>query len=286
MIAIVESGTTKTSWYFFDKSDKTFEYKTIGMNPYYQNPDDIQNNLSDSLIPNLAFTEKVDIIYFYGAGCELQPQRDVIKKGLKSVFPNTDIIVNHDLLAAARALFANKPGIACIAGTGSNSCLYDGKEVIWNVHSLGLFMGDEGSGGYKGKLLIADYIRRAMPELIRNRFEAKYTDRTKDMMDAVYLKPFPSRYLASFMPFIIENVAHPYLYDLVYKSFEAQFDNTICKYENFQKFEVGFVGSIAFYLKDILLDVAKKKHVNITKIIQAPLMELVAYHKQNGLVNV
>ncbi len=285
MIAIVESGTTKTSWYFFDKNEKTFEYKTSGMNPYYQNPDDIENNLSDSLIPNLPFTEKVETIYFYGAGCELQAQRDVIKKGLRSVFPGTDIIVNHDLLASARALFGDAPGIACIAGTGSNSCLYDGKDVIYNIHSLGLFMGDEGSGGYKGKLLIADYIRRAMPEDIKEKFDKKYIDRTEQMMDAVYLKPFPSRYLASYMPFIVENISHPYIHDLVYKSFENQFDNTICRYENYQKHEIGFVGSVAYFLEPVMREVATKKHANVTKIVQAPLMELVAYHKANGLVN-
>ncbi len=285
MIAIVESGTTKTSWYFVNKLDKTFEYKTIGMNPYYQNPDDIHNNLRESLVPNLAFSDKVDTIYFYGAGCELQAQREVIKKGIRSVFPATDVIVNHDLLACARALFGDSTGIACIAGTGANSCLYDGKDVIWNIHSLGLFMGDEGSGGYNGKLLVTDYIRRAMPEVIRDRFEAKYTDRTKEILDAVYLKPFPSRYLASFMPFIVENISHPYIHDLAYRSFEAQFDNIICRYENYEKYEIGFVGSVAHYLKDILLEVAKKKNANITKIVQAPLSELVSYHKLKGLVN-
>lgn len=285
MIAIVESGTTKTSWYFTDKSNRTFEYKTIGMNPYYQSADDIHNNLSESLLPNLAFTDPVQSIYFYGAGCELPTQREVIHKGLATLFPSTQIFVHHDLLAAARALFGDQAGIACIAGTGSNSCLYDGKEVVWNIHSLGLFMGDEGSGGYKGKLLAADYIRKAMPIHIREKFEAKYTDRTKEILDAVYLKPFPSRYLASFMPFITENIKDQYIHDLVFKSFEAQFDNTICRYDNYQKYEIGFVGSVAYYLKDILMQVAAKKNAKVTRIIQAPLMDLVEYHKNKGLVN-
>lgn len=285
MIAIVESGTTKTSWLFADKNNITYEYKTIGMNPYYQSADDIQKSLKETLLPNLEFSGNVDKIFFYGAGCELQAQRDVVKSGIVAVFPKTEINVNHDLLAAARALFGDKPGIACIAGTGSNSCLYNGKDVIWNVHSLGLFLGDEGSGGYNGKLLVADYIRKAMPTHIREKFEAKYTDGTKEILDAVYLKPFPSRYLASFMPFIVENINDPYMHNLVYKSFDAQFTNTICRYENYQNYEIGFVGSVAHYLRDILFEVAKAKNANVTKIIQAPLQSLVDYHKSLGMVN-
>lgn len=284
MIAIVESGTTKTSWLFVDKDGQSFEFKTIGMNPYYQTSDDIYNNLSESLVPNLPSGTKVGAIYFYGAGCELQAQRDVVKSGIVSVFPDTEINVSHDLLAAARALFGDSEGIACISGTGSNSCLYNGKEVIWNIHSLGLFMGDEGSGGYKGKLLVADYIRRAMPEHIREKFEQKFTDGTKEILDAVYLKPFPSRYLASFMPFIVENLQDEYIHNLVYRSFEAQFDNTICRYSHYEKYDIGFVGSVGHYCKDILMEVAKRKNARITRIIQAPLGALVDYHKRKGLV--
>lgn len=284
MIAIVESGTTKTSWLFVDKNEMTFEYKTVGMNPYYQTSADIQKTLSETLLPNLEFSGNVAKIYFYGAGCELPQQREVVKEGIFSVFPKTEIEVNHDLLAAARALFGDKAGIACIAGTGSNSCMYNGKDVIWNVHSLGLFLGDEGSGGYNGKLLVSDYIRKAMPSHIREKFEAKYTDGTKEILDAVYLKPFPSRYLASFMPFIVENIQDSYIHNLVYRSFEAQFDNTICRYDNYKNHQIGFVGSVAHFLKDILLEVAKKKEANVTNIIQAPLSALVNYHKSKGLV--
>jgi glucosamine kinase len=286
MIAIVESGTTKTSWLFVDKENKTFEFKTIGMNPYYQTADDIYNNLTDTLIPNLTFDGRLEAIYFYGAGCELQAQRDVVDSGIRRAFsePGITINISHDLLAAARALFGDTAGIACIAGTGSNSCFYNGKDVIWNIHSLGLFMGDEGSGGYKGKLLVADYIRKAMPEYIREKFEFKYNDRTKEIMDAVYLKPFPSRYLASFMPFITENIKEEYVHNLVYRSFEAQFDNTICRYVDYQKHSIGIVGSVAHYCEDILREVAVKKKANVTKIIQAPLQALVDYHISKGLV--
>lgn len=284
MIAIVESGTTKTSWLFVDKNNKRFEFKTIGMNPYYQNSEDIYMHLSETLIPNLNFTVKVDVIYFYGAGCELQAQRDVVNQGIKKAFPTTEIVINHDLLAAARALFGDNAGIACIAGTGSNSCMYNGKDVTWNIHSLGLYMGDEGSGGYKGKLLVADYIRKAMPENIRQKFEEKYSDRTKEILDAVYLKPFPSRYLASFMPFITENYKEEYIHNLITRSFEAQFDNTVCKYTNYQNYPIGFVGSVAHYCEKILRDVAKKKNANITIIIQAPLEALVNYHLNKGLI--
>jgi glucosamine kinase len=283
MIAIVESGTTKTSWLFVKSVNETFIHKTIGMNPYYQTSDDIKKTLHETLLPELKSEELPSKIYFYGAGCELQEQREVVKKGIVAIFPTADVYVTHDLLASARALFGNEKGIACIAGTGSNSGLYDGEAITANIHSLGLFMGDEGSGGYKGKLLLRDYIRNAMPIHLKEKFEEKYCDRTKEIMDAVYLKPFPSRYLASYVPFLTENIHDAYVKNLVFQSFEAQFDQTICRYKDFQNYPIGFVGSVAHYLKDVLLEVAASKNAKITNIIQAPLDALVQYHLKQGL---
>lgn len=284
MIAIADSGTTKTSWFFVDDNNNKYTYKTIGFNPYYQTSDNIYSNLKDGLIPNLDFKEKVDKIYFYGAGCELQEKRQEVLKGIKQAFPDTDVYVDHDLLAAAKALFGDKEGIACISGTGSNSCEYDGQKILRNVHSLGLYLGDEGSGGHKGKLLIIDYIRLDMPTHIREKLEQFTQDRGPEMLDKIYTKPFPSRYLASYFKFIAGNLEDEYIKNLVRTSYRSQFKNCIAKYERHKTWPVGFIGSVAFFAQDLLKEVAAEYGCNVTSVIRNPLEALAEYHKNKGWV--
>lgn len=285
MIAIADSGTTKTSWLFVDKiNNKSFTYKSIGFNPYYQSPENIYSNLIHGLIPNLDFPyENIEKIFLYGAGCELEEKRAEVASGIKQAFPKTQVYVYHDLLAAARALFGDEAGIACISGTGSNTCFYDGKYIIENIHSLGLFLGDEGSGGYKGKLLVRDYIRKNMPENIKDAFEKKYDDRSPEILDSVYKKEFPSRYLASYTMFLSENLQDPYVQSLVYRSFNELFENCVTRYANYKSVQIGFIGSIAYFFQDILKKVAEDKGVTITKIIRNPLEDLAEYHFRKGI---
>lgn len=278
MIAIADSGSTKSSWVFVDKNNKTYKYKTIGINPYYQSIDDIYNSLEKELKPAFEFNEPVEKIFFYGAGLELDTQRAQVAQAIKKSFPNTEIHVEHDLLAAARAVLGDEEGIACISGTGSNTCYYDGKDVVRNVHSLGLFLGDEGSGGYLGKLIARDYIRLSMPEDAKRKFEAFTPDRAEDILDKVYTKPFPNRYLASLAPFVIQNQSDPYCYQLAYDNFRLMFENCIMKYKNHENVEIHFIGSIAAHLIEVLKKVAADKGLKIGKVIGNPLDALTQYH--------
>jgi glucosamine kinase len=284
MIAIADSGSTKTSWVFIDKDNKRYNYQTIGFNPYYQTSDGIYAKLQEELMPKLNFDEAVSNIFFYGAGCEQSSKSEEVASAIRKSFPKTSVFVTHDLLAAAKALFGNKEGIACISGTGSNTGLYNGKDITENVSSLGLYMGDEGSGGYKGKLLIKDYLRKKMPAHIRKAFEEKYTDRAPDILDAIYKKPYPSRYLASYTTFISEHIQDSYMQDLVSKSFNDMFDNCILKYKDAKTLPIGFIGSIAFYFQDTLKEVAAKKGANVGNIIRNPLEALTQYHLENGIL--
>ncbi len=278
MIVIADSGTTKTTWQFVDKDGFNQRFNTIGFNPYYQDTDSIYNNINTGLIPNMDLSRPLTHIYFYGAGCEQEDKREQIAIALRKAFPKTDVWVNHDLLAAARALFGDEPGLACISGTGSNTCLYDGKDITKNVHSLGLFLGDEGSGGYKGKLFVQSYIRQYLPKHLSEKFEAENTDRTSDILDNVYIKDFPSRYLASFMPFIVQNLADPFMKNLVKQSFKDMFDNSIVRYPNYKEVPIGFIGSTGYYTKEILEEVAQSYGVSISKIIRSPMDALAEYH--------
>ena len=283
MIGIAESGSTKTEWMFVDKDKKKYTSKTLGFNPFYQSVEDIFKTLKNDLVPHLPFKNPIDTIYFYGAGCEADANKAKVFEAFKKAMPDTKVIVQHDLLAAAKALFGDKPGLACIAGTGSNTCYYDGKDVIENVHSLGLFLGDEGSGGYKGKLLIRQYIRKAMPSHLMKDFEATYPFRTDEILTKVYGGEMPSRFLASFAPFLKKHIADPFIHKLVYQSFDELFDNCICQYKNYRELELGFVGSIAHYFEDTLREVAAKKGLKVGIVDPTPSDALLEYHIQKEL---
>lgn len=285
MIGIVESGSTKTEWTFVDKNKKKFNYKTEGFNPFYQTPEDIAKVLRSDLLPHLEFSEPITKIYFYGAGCEAAGNKAKVVEAFKSVMPNTTALIQHDLLAAAVALFGDKPGIACIAGTGSNTCYFDGKDVVDNVHSLGLYFGDEGSGGYLGKLLIKKYIRKDLPDSIIKAFETEYKDRTDEILVKVYSGEMPSRYLASFAPFLMRHIEDPSIYKIVFESFDALFNECILKYKNAKSVPLGFVGSIAYHFRDVLHKVAESKGLKVSLIDPSPSEALVNFHLEKEFIN-
>lgn len=282
MIAIVESGATKTQWIFVDKNKTEYSYRTAGFNPYYQTAEEIGRIIEKELKPQISFTDRVAKIYYYGAGCEAEGNKKIVAEALLRSLAPASLEVNHDLSAAAKALFGNKPGIACIAGTGSNTGLYDGNAIVENIHSLGLFLGDEGSGGYKGKLLIRQYIRKALPPHLMKAFEEEYPDRQDVILRNIYGGEMPSRYLASFAPFLIRHIGEPEIYAMVYQSFNDLFDNCITRYKNHQELPVGFVGSIAYHFKEILDKVAASKGVRISGVDPDPSKALVQYHIQKG----
>jgi len=282
MIAIADSGTTKTTWQFVDRDGFNQRFNTIGFNPYYQDTESIYSNIVTGLIPNMDLSRPLEYIYFYGAGCERLEKREHVAIALRRAFPKANVWVNHDLLAAARALFGNQPGLACISGTGSNTCLYNGTDVTKNIQSLGLSLGDEGSGGYKGKLFVRAYIREELPTYLRDLYEQEHADRTPEIMDGVYVKDFPSRYLASFMPFIVKNLSDPFMKDLVRQSFKDLFDNCITKYPGYKEMPIGFIGSTGYYTKEILDAVAYSYGVEISKIIRNPMDALSDYHLSNA----
>ncbi|HWZ21806.1 MAG TPA: hypothetical protein VNW06_04090 [Cytophagaceae bacterium] len=280
MLAIIDSGSTKSSWVFVDKSLKRYELKIVGINPYYQNSEEIYLLLAKDLLPLIPSGEAITEIYFYGAGCERDSQKEIVAKGLQKAFPLSKITVDHDMLAAARALFSNTPGIACIAGTGANTCYYDGTTIIENIYSPGLALGDEGSGGFLGKMLARDYIRKALPQHLMEAFEQYTPDRKEDILDKVYKKSFPNRYLASLAPFVVKHQKDPYLFQMAYENFEGIFDKCIQRYEKHTTVPIRFVGSIAAHLRPILDKVAEDKGLKIDKVVANPMEGMIDFHLQ------
>lgn len=279
MILIADSGSTKTSWRLIDIDGVVSQAHTIGFNPYYQNTSEIAQILRDSLLPQLE-AHKPQEIYFYGAGCSAQAKQEIVKDALSQTFPDAEIQVHHDLEAAAHALCGHSEGIACILGTGSNSCLYDGDKIIQNLPNLGFILGDEGSGGYMGKKIVQAYLNLELPKDLHQAFFDRYQVDRDEIIDNVYSKPYPNRYMAAYSRFLSDHRTHPYINQMIYECLSDFFEKTVVKYPGYQNLETHFVGSIAFYFSDILREVADHHKVNVKNILESPMEGLSLYHQQ------
>lgn len=279
-ILIADSGSTKTDWILLSAEGIVKRVKTIGFNPYFQSKDTIADELIRSLLPFIKdeVPRIVEIIY-YGAGCSTPENCEILNSSIGSVFKNVIISINHDLLAAARALCGTEKGIACILGTGSNSCLYDGKEVVENVPSVGYLFGDHGSGACIGKYLIQDYFNETLPPDLSSLFEAEGYHR-EIILDNLYKRSMPSRYLASTSVFLGKNRGHAYVEQLLNYCFTTFFQFQVSKYTNAKNLPVHFVGSIAFHYRDVLETVAESEGFILGNIIQSPAEGLIAYHQK------
>lgn len=276
MILIADSGSTKTHWCVVENSVVVNEIFTDGINPFYQTDMEIIALLDTQLIPKLGNGDIYNI-YFYGAGCSFPEKKILVSRALVRFFSNSIIEIQSDLLGAARSLFQREKGIACILGTGSNSCFYDGNKIVQNVSPLGYILGDEGSGAVLGKLLVADCLKNQLPEWLCEKLLDEYELTPATIMENVYKKPFPNRFLAKFTPFILEHIEEPSIFNLVYDSFDAFFIRNVMQYP-LEDVQVGFVGSIAHYFRDTLEIVASERGIIISTIMQNPLQGLVEYH--------
>jgi glucosamine kinase len=278
MILIADGGSTKTDWRLISpQNDIVLSIQTRGFNPYLSTTDDIREILWKELDPYLG-SHKITRVFYYGAGCSTSSKNEIVTRAMETFFPEADILIYHDLLGAARALFGNQPGIACILGTGSNSCLYDGQHIINNVPSLGYLFGDEGSGAYLGKMLLTTYLHDELPSDICDSFKKKYSLSLENILDASYNKGQPSRFLAVFSEFIFENNAHPFIKNLITTNFKEFFKYFVLRYPNYTKYAVSCVGSIAYIYQTLLKDIAGSMGIQIDQIIKTPVEGLVAFH--------
>lgn len=278
MILIADSGSSNTNWCLIEEDKELQQVQTIGFNPFYQSEQQLDKEVKDTLLPQI--NNSVSHIFYYGTGCSTDANKKIVKDVLAKYFEAAEIDVWHDLLASARALCGNSAGVACIMGTGINSCFYDGENITENVTSLGYVLGDEGSGAYLGKTLVADLLRMDVPEHIKEMFEARYELDRDTILEKVYQEEAPSRFLATFTRFIHDNIKESYCHDLVYRSFVAFFEKNILKYKACSTHPVHFTGSIAYYFSDILNEVASEKGITIGKIVKSPLIDLTLYHKK------
>jgi len=280
MILIADSGSTKTEWRLISNSESDKKsYFTKGINPFYQTSDDILKSLKDGDILN---NLKPEHIHFYGAGCANEEKNNIVKKALTDFFNLKSISINSDLTGAARSLCAHDEGIACILGTGSNSCYYDGIQVQTNVSPLGFILGDEGSGAVIGKKLISDILKNQLPKTVIDLFFDEYKTSANDILNNIYKRPFPNRYLAQYTRFVSSNIDIIELEELVIKSFEEFIKRNLLQYKDINRLKVNFTGSIAFHFNKQLKKALNSFELSLGNLSQSPMNGLIQYHKQQN----
>ena len=275
MILIADSGSTKTDWCLVDNGVLVKQIFTKGTNPFFQTEDEISAEVSENLLPYLD-TAKVDAVWFYGAGCAFPEKNEIVRAAIARHL-DVPIEVGSDLLGAARGLCGSQPGIACILGTGSNSCFYDGKEIVSNVSPLGFILGDEGSGAVLGKMLVGDVLKNQLPAALKEEFLARYELTPAIILERVYKKPFPNRFLASLSPFLVEHLDVPEIHTLVLNGFKAFFDRNVKQYD-YKQYPVHLIGSLAYYYRPVLQEAAEQTGVRLGTIKQSPMEGLISYH--------
>jgi glucosamine kinase len=273
---IADCGATKAEWCLVNNG-KTKTVFTQGISPYFLTTEQIRDLLLKELKPKF---QQADIreIYYYGTGCANPANVRSVKKALLQVFASAKTEVHHDLMAAARALCGTKKGIACILGTGSNSCYYDGKRIVRNSPGLGYVLGDEGSGAYLGKKVIQYYLYRTFDEELCGRFDLTYTTNAAEILENVYKKPLPNRYLAGFTKFLAENRGHYMIENIIEDGLNDFFFSHLCKYRETWTLPVSFAGSVAFGFKDVLQHLCNSYAFELGKVMKNPMAGLVEYH--------
>ncbi len=285
MILIADSGSTKAHWCLLAANGHTAEFMTDGINPLFQTCDAMRNSICNQLLPQMAsmlWAGTITHVFFYGAGCTPE-KAPFVKQAIEGVFKKAIVEVASDMVGAARGLLGHRKGVACILGTGSNSCLYDGEKIVWNVPSLGFILGDEGSAATLGKRLVSDLLKNQLGEDLKERFLTQYDITQADIIEHVYRQPFPNRWLANLARFCADNIEDKRIYNLVYDHFAqfvtrnvAQYYTTEAKKESMP---VGFVGSVAYYYRAVLEQVMGDYGFTMGQVLQDPVQGLAEYHQ-------
>lgn len=276
MILIADSGATKTDWCYGTGGSERVRIQTEGINPVHQSETYIRHIIEEQLFPSCEeAAHTCTSIYFYGAGC-LPSVSSSIREALQCFFPKAHIEVETDLTGAARALCQNRPGIACILGTGSNSCLYDGRQILEHVPPLGYILGDEGSGAYLGKCFVADCLKGQLPIHLRDSLLDELQMNEAGIIDRVYRQPQANRFLANLCPFIHRHKGEEEVHAFLMQCFGAFFRRNVLRYS--KRLPVSFVGSIAWHFRTEIEEAAQRERLETGVFLQSPIGKLADYH--------
>jgi glucosamine kinase len=275
---LADGGGTKTRWHYQQgKQHKSFTTK--GIAPYLIPLADLEQLIAQQVAPKIS-TQKNLSIYYYGTGCANKENANKVKKALAKSFKEANITVDHDVAAAAKGLCGTEPGIACILGTGSSCAGFNGKKIIQLRAGLGYALGDEGSGAHLGKLVLQHFLYETFDEELQHAFTSKYAVDRNSILESVYRQPFPNKYLASFVPFLVEHKNHYIAQNIIEDGLNEYFFNHLLKMKNIWKWPVHFTGSISFGFKNIIAELCKNYGFQLGNISQQPMAGLVSYHKK------
>lgn len=281
MILIADGGSTKADWIALDNDkNEVFRVRTLGLNPAVIAQEELKNRIIN-MFQLISVKNQVTEIYFYGAGCGTPEPIEILHNVMGEIFVNAKITIAEDMLAAVYAASGKSPAIVCILGTGSNSCFYNGNNVEMLFASLGYSVMDEASGNYFGRELLRDYFYKKMPNKIAKSFKSNYNLDPDYIKMNLYRHANPNMYLASFAKFMIDFKDEKYIKKTIKKGFQHFFKHRILPFDKSPDIPIYFIGSIAFYFRDILEDVAKKYDLKITDVIQRPINNLLEFHKNN-----
>ncbi len=282
MILVADSGATKCDWMFVSENEEPVKVSTIGFSPFFHSEAFITNNIKQSTEFKKR-AELVDQIYYYGTGCSSKPRKAHMQRALKAVCSNASIYVDHDLNGAAYAACMGEEGIACILGTGSNACYFNGVGIEEGVPALGHRLGDEGSGSYFGRKLLSKYLYKRLPEYLQNKLENDYGLNKEIIFENVYSKPHENVYLASFMKSLSDFKEEKWVVDFIYSGLAEFADIHITSLPKHQEIPVNFVGSVAYYFQHILQRVSDDFGFTIGRIVKQPIYNLIEYHTQKKI---
>lgn len=283
MIYLAESGSTKCDAVFLSDDGTEIErINTMGFNPYFHDADLVEREMKKHERVQ-KYRDQVTRVYFFGAGCSSPKLNTKIEEGLRRVFENAKVEVDHDLVACAYATYSGEPAISCILGTGSNSVFFDGAKTREEVPALAFILGDEGSASYLGKRMVADYLYKRLPERAHRDFKDSYQLSKDDVVERVYNRPHANVWLAGFAPFASKHIDLPYFWDLVFTGFKTFLEIHVKCFPEHREVPVHFVGSIAYYFQDILDCALQDLNLRKGQLIQKPLDGLIEYHRKNVL---
>lgn len=275
-ILIADSGATKCEWCLLNEG-KRKTVITPGISPYFMNEEQIRALIKEELLPKLGKYE-IDEIHYYGTGCKTAANRQIVRKAIKKMFPQSEVEVDHDLMAAARALCGRRKGMVCTLGTGSNTCYYNGEKIAKSRTGLGYVLGDEGSGAYLGKKVLQYYLYKTFDDELTFKFNQKFNTSEAEILENVYKKPLPNRYLASFTMFLAENRGHYMIENIIEDGLNDFFFQNICKFSESWTHPIHFLGSVAFGFQDVITDLCHTYELDLGTILQNPMDGLIKYH--------
>jgi len=274
MRLIIDAGSTKMGWILMEGTEVKAHFVTKGFNPNYSDRQDLIETCQSASLP-----DEIQSVHYYGTGCGNEQNCQIVKEVFQNHFSDAKIYVTHDLMAVCHAVLGHDKGIACILGTGSNSCVYDGIDIVEKAVSLGYLVGDEGSGMHIGREVVRAYFYGFMPEELRQQFDATYRLELKDFIQRLYHDEQPSKYLASFAKFAGEHQNEPFIHDLVKGCFKAFIEAFVLRFEGCKEMKISFIGSVAYHFKNILRECLADDGFMLGEIMQTPAEGLIRYYQ-------